>query len=183
MATRYEGYEQILMKVILCQVGTTLIRALFASAGVGNIIIIFRSIFPQDKALSIGFHMTWISLVVYIPGRILYERVVNRACRYWGADEVVCHLYDSDSLGDYLCYLSAAITFLAVIFQVLVWLIGKNLRLYGYPEIESTTNTELMDVRISLLRTSGQQQPTVVKSGESRVCVYRRILKKISFLE
>lgn len=151
---------------MIFQVSSVLISALLASASVGNIIIIFRSIFPQDKALSIGFNMTWIAFFAYIPGKILYERLVNRTCVHWGTDGIVCHLYDTDKLGDYLCYLSAAITFIAVIFQFLVWVFTKNLKLYGYPEVELPGDTELKDVQVFPLL-AGNPQSNVATSSDT----------------
>ncbi|XP_012256142.2 solute carrier organic anion transporter family member 74D [Athalia rosae] len=152
---------------IIFQVSSVLISVLIASSAVGSIIIIFRSLYPQDKALSIGFHMTWIAFFVYIPAKILYDRIIDRTCIHWGANEIMCHLYDTDRLGNYLCYLSAAITFVGFIFQFLTWVFSRNLRLYGIMDNSPHLGTELQNIQASPLLHAGDLGPGTAKSGNA----------------
>ncbi|XP_046476603.1 solute carrier organic anion transporter family member 2A1 isoform X1 [Neodiprion pinetum] len=151
---------------IIYQVSSVLITALLATAAVGNVIIVFRAIYPQDKALTVGFHMAHIAMLAYMPGKMLYERIVARTCKLWGTDEIVCRLYDTDKLADYICYLSAAIAAIGAIFQFLVWYFSRNLKLYGYPEIDLPEDTELQGVQTSPLL-GGVVEPLPAKSVDT----------------
>lgn len=104
--------------------------ALIASTFVGDLLINLRSVYKQDKALSIGFWMMWIALFVFVPGKILYEYVTRQACIYWGSERAICHLHDNEKLGNYLCYLTILFLSLSLVFKILVWFFCKNLQLY-----------------------------------------------------
>lgn len=108
--------------------------------------------------------MTFVALFVFVPGKILYGKIIDKTCWHWGSDGILCHLYDTDKLGDYLCYLSAAITLVAVIFQAFVWLFAKDLKLYGYPEADLPQDTELQDVQASPLL-AGNLPAAIAKSS------------------
>lgn len=111
--------------------------ALIASTFVGDLLINLRSVYKQDKALSIGFWMMWIALFVFVPGRILYEYVARQTCIYWGSKGAICHLHDNEKLVNYLCYMTIMFLSLSHMFKILVWFFCKNLQLYEQVKIES----------------------------------------------
>ncbi|XP_011639833.1 solute carrier organic anion transporter family member 1A5 [Pogonomyrmex barbatus] len=115
---------------IYFQFGSLLAYALVASTFVGDLLINIRSVYKQDKAISIGFWMTWIALCVYVPGKILYEYVSREACQYWGNQKEICHLYDTEKLGNYLCYLTILFLSICLLFKIMLWFFCKNLQLY-----------------------------------------------------
>lgn len=134
--------------------------ALVASTFVGDLLINIRSIYKQDKAISIGFWMTWIAIFVYAPGKIIYEFVSREACRYWGNQRAICHLHDSERFGDYLCYLTILFLSLCFLFKIILWFLCKDLQLYkevGSKEdrgnvvlqelIQGTSTTEQQETR------------------------------------
>lgn len=126
------------------QFGSLLAYALIASTFVGEILINIRSVYKQDKAITIGFWMMWIALFTYVPGKILYEFVARQACQYWGNQKIICHLHDSEKLGNYLCYLTILFLLLSLMIKIIVWAFGKNLQLYE--EVEDQENAELQEL-------------------------------------
>lgn len=152
--------------------------ALVASTFVGDLLINIRSVYKQDKAISIGFSMTWITIFVYFPGKILYEFVSREACRYWGNQRAICHLHNSENLGDYLCYLTILFLSLCFLFKIILWFLCKNLQLYE--EIESKENQE--NVLQELIEQSAitEQQETIQEiRNNSKYSFYKnKIIKK-----
>ncbi|XP_018363481.1 PREDICTED: solute carrier organic anion transporter family member 1A5-like [Trachymyrmex cornetzi] len=126
--------------------GSLLAYTLIASTFVGDILVNIRSAYKQDKAISIGFWMMWIALFVYIPGKILYEFISNQMCHYWGSQKTICHLHNSDKLGDYLCYLTILFLSLCVLLKIIVWFFCKNLQLYEEVETKNQENIELQEM-------------------------------------
>lgn len=119
---------------------------LIASTFVGDLLINIRSVYKQDKAMSIGFLMMWIAIFVYVPGKLLYEYVSRQACQYWGNQKIICHLYDSEKLGDYLCYLTILFLSLCLLVKIIVWFFCKNLKLYVEVENKDQQNLELQEM-------------------------------------
>lgn len=121
--------------------------SLVASTVVGSLLVNLRSVYVQDKALSIGFWMTWVFLFTFVPGKIIYGIIADATCEHWGLEKSICHLYNSSHLGDYLSYLTAALLVLGGLFKVLVWHFCNEISVYDNPrnEIEETA-TELNDV-------------------------------------
>ncbi|XP_029161947.1 solute carrier organic anion transporter family member 1A5 [Nylanderia fulva] len=144
---------------MLFQFGSLLAYALVASTFVGDLLINIRSVYKQDKAISIGFWMTWIAIFVYAPGKCLYEFVSREACRYWGNQRAICHLHDSERFGDYLCYLTILFLSLCFLFKIFLWFLCKDLQLYEEVEIkdENSENVVLQEL-IEQAGTTEQQE-------------------------
>lgn len=119
---------------------------LIASTFVGDILINIRSVYKQDKAISIGFWMMWIAIFVYVPGKILYEFVSRQACQYWGNQRAICHLHDSVKLGDYLCSLTILFLSFCLLFKIIVWFFCKDLQLYGKVEAKDQESVEMQEL-------------------------------------
>ncbi|XP_018058851.1 PREDICTED: solute carrier organic anion transporter family member 1A5-like [Atta colombica] len=126
--------------------GSLLAYTLIASTFVGDILVNIRSVYKQDKAISIGFWMMWVAVFVYIPGKILYEFVSNQMCQYWGSQKIICHFHNSEKLEDYLCYLTILFLSLCVLLKIIVWFFCKNLQLYEEVETKDQENTELQEM-------------------------------------
>lgn len=120
--------------------------ALIASTFVGDLLINIRSVYKQDKAISIGFWMMWIAIFVYVLGKVLYEFVSRQTCRYWGNQKIICHLHDSEKLGNYLCYLTILFLSLCLLLKIIVWFFCKNLQLYEEVETKDQENIELREL-------------------------------------
>lgn len=131
---------------IMFQFGSLLAYVLIASTFVGDILINIRSVYKQDKAITIGFWMMWIALFTYVPGKILYEFVTRQACQYWGNQKIICHLHDSEKLGNYLCYLTILFLSLSLLIKIIVWFFCKNLQLYEEVEEKDQDNVELQEL-------------------------------------
>ncbi|KAL0126172.1 hypothetical protein PUN28_004947 [Cardiocondyla obscurior] len=142
---------------MLFEFGSLLAYTLIASTFVGDLLINIRSVFKQDKAISIGFWMMWISLFVYVFGKVLYEFVSRQTCQYWGNQRIICHLHDSEKLGNYLCYLTILFLLLSFSVKIMIWFFCKNLQLYG--EIEYDKNEEHVILRELIELPSTTEQP------------------------
>ncbi|XP_051170815.1 solute carrier organic anion transporter family member 2A1-like isoform X2 [Leptopilina boulardi] len=137
-----------------CQFGWLIFEAvtivaysLLASIIVGDLLINLRSVYVQDKALSIGFWMTLVAAFIHVPGKLIYQKIADTTCVYWGsAESNICRLHNSKNLGDYLCY--ATILFLAIsaIIRIMVWWFCENLNLYDTPIVEEEPGRELEEI-------------------------------------
>lgn len=132
--------------------------ALVASTFVGDLLINIRSVYKQDKAISIGFSMTWIAIFAYVPGKILYEYVSREACQYWGNQRAICHLHDSEKLGDYLCYLTILFLSLCFLSKIILWFLCTNLQLYKEVENKENQENTVIQELIEQSATTGQQE-------------------------
>ncbi|XP_025264088.1 solute carrier organic anion transporter family member 2A1 [Camponotus floridanus] len=142
---------------MLFEFGTLLAYALVASTLVGDLLINMRSVYKQDKAISIGFSMTWIAIFVYVPGKILYEFVSREACQYWGNQRAICHLY-GEKLGDYLCYLTILFLSLCFLSKIILWFLCKNLQLYEEVEKKENQENTVLQELIEQSPTTEQQE-------------------------
>lgn len=106
-----------------------LICAAIASTLIGDLLVSLRSVNPQDKALAIGFSMTVIGFMTYLPGKIGYDELSKMNCVHWGADNRICHFH-SENLGHYLCFLTAGLFVISMLFKVGVWLFSKDLEFF-----------------------------------------------------
>lgn len=150
--------------------------ALVASTFVGDLLINIRSVYKQDKAISIGFWMTWIGIFVYVPGKILYEFVSREACQYWGNQRAICHLHDGEKLGDYLCYLTILFLSLCFLFKIILWFLCKNLQLYKEVEIKEDRANIVLQELIERSATTDQPEPqeTIQETRNDSECYFHR---------
>lgn len=138
-----------------------------ATTIIGDLLINIRSIYKQDKAISIGFWMMWLSIFVYVPGKILYEFVARQACQYWGDQEAICHLH-GEKFGDYLCYTTILFLSLCLLFKIIVWFFCKNLQLYEEVENKDHENGALQTLIEQVTETNRaiEQQGTSINDGK-----------------
>lgn len=120
--------------------------ALVGSTLIGDLLINLRSVNKQDKAISIGFWMACVAILVNVPGKIFYEIVSYFACQYWGKERIICHLYDGEKLGSYLCYLTITFLSLSLVLKVVVWFFSKDLQLYEEAESEAKKGVEIQEL-------------------------------------
>lgn len=128
------------------QFGALLAYSLIASTLIGDLLINIRSVYKQDKAISIGFWMMWIAIFVYVLGKVPYEFVSRAACQYWGNQKLICHLHDSEKLGNYLCCLTILFLLLSLLVKIIVWFFCKNLSLYEEIESKDQENVEIQEM-------------------------------------
>nr|CAD7409185.1 unnamed protein product [Timema cristinae] len=65
--------------------------ALLGSCIVGNIILSFRCVLPQDKSTVIGLELAFVGLIAYIPGKIIYHLVAGHLLVAAVLDSFVCY--------------------------------------------------------------------------------------------
>ncbi|XP_012285063.1 solute carrier organic anion transporter family member 1A2 [Orussus abietinus] len=130
-----------------CQIGwlvfevvSTLGYSLVISTLIGTLLIVLRSINVQDKALTIGLWMGCVGIFVHVFGKIGYQSIADLTCQHWGKQRSTCHLHDTDTLGSYISYTSAGLMIVGAIFQGLVCLFSRGLKMYDGDN--STTNLD-----------------------------------------
>lgn len=128
------------------QFATFLVCALIASTFVGDLLINVRSVYKQDKAIGIGFWMTWFAILVHGLGRILYELISRQTCQYWGSERTMCRLHDGQKFGNYLCYLTIAFLLLSLLLKIPVWFFCRKLQLYSEVEGKDEKDGATRDV-------------------------------------
>jgi len=139
-----------------------------ATTFIGDLLINIRSVYKQDKAISIGFWMMWLSVFIYVPGKILYELVARQACQYWGNQKAICHLHNSEKLGDYLCYFTILFLSFCLLFKIIVLFFCKNLQLYEEVENKDYENEALQTLIEQVAKTNRaiEQQGTSINDGK-----------------
>ncbi|XP_014214469.1 solute carrier organic anion transporter family member 2B1-like [Copidosoma floridanum] len=129
---------------LIHEIMTMLVYAAVASTVVGDLLVVLRSVNVQDKALAIGYGLTILGLLAYVPGKIGYDKLVESTCWHWGLS--VCHLH-RPSLASYLCFLTAGLIFLGALLKVATWLFSKDLEIYDPIEEErQPEQTEMVNV-------------------------------------
>jgi hypothetical protein len=115
---------------IAFQTMTVFAAALLASTLVGKLIISIRAVLPQDKSLVIALELTFIGLIVYIPGKMAYRFVADHTCQYFAPDEYGCFLHDSQ-FGTYINILTAGLILIGILFEAVLLCTVGDLMLYG----------------------------------------------------
>lgn len=128
------------------QGGILLACILIATAFVGDILVILRSVNIQDKSISIGLWMTFLAILANVLGKFLYDMVARLTCQYWGTTRTLCHLHDGFKLGNYLCYVTGGLLVLCVIIKICAWFFCRDLKLYVPKEEKASAVTELKEL-------------------------------------
>lgn len=123
---------------------TTLMHSLGSSGKVGNLLVNYRAVEPQNKAFAQGLSLFLISIFAFIPGPILYGAIIDSTCLVW--DESCgrkgnCWLYDKQKFRLYLNSTAAVFTTIGVLLDAGVCYLGRDLKLYGEDEAEEETAT------------------------------------------
>ena len=160
--------------------GTLLAYSLAASSIVGSLLIVLRCVYVQDKALSIGFWLAFTSIFVYVPGKLGYQKIADATCKHWGRGSI-CHLHDTDTLGNFFCYLTAVLLILGASFEILLWFFCHKLNMYGNPTSNLPRPTELQEVvrtqEVPLL--DENSVPSNTRNG-TLICIRNRFLEVIN---
>lgn len=72
---------------------------------IGNILVNYRAVADKDKAFTQGLTLTVLSLCAFIPGPIIYGRIIDTACISWNTTcgkRGDCQLYDQNALRYYM---------------------------------------------------------------------------------
>lgn len=119
---------------------------LIATTFVGDLLVALRSVYPQDKAIAIGFWMMWSAIFSYGPGKFLYDAIADQTCQYWGTQTSICHLHDSSKLGNYLCYLTGSLLVLCALLKIILWFLCGDLKIFDQEEKETRTGAEMQEL-------------------------------------
>lgn len=127
---------------------------------IGDLLISLRSVNPQDKALTIGFGMAVIGFVAYIPSKIGYDELSKAHCKSWGRNSSVCYLH-LDNLGPYLCYLTAGLFLISILFKIGVWLFAADLEIFDFDETDNEEEPRELETL-----NSAQAEPLLQQTSE-----------------
>lgn len=119
---------------------SAIVNCLGSSGRIGNLLVNYRCVSKQDKSVTQGLILMLISLFALIPGPIMFGRIIDSTCLVWteqcSGRRGNCQLYDQRRFRYYINLTAFALTSIGVIFDFLVWKLGKNLDLYGEREEE-----------------------------------------------
>ncbi|XP_023159663.2 solute carrier organic anion transporter family member 74D [Drosophila hydei] len=117
---------------------TSIIVNWFGSSGrIGNVLVNYRTVAPEDKSFAQGLALMMISLFALIPGPIIFGRIIDSTCLIWTKTchgNGNCQLYDQTKFRYSINFLSCFFTSIGVVFDWLVWYYGRDLDLYGDKE-------------------------------------------------
>jgi len=152
------------------QFAMLLAYTLIASTLVGDLLINMRSVYKQDKAISIGFWMMWIAIFAYGIGRVLYELISRYTCQHWGNQKIICHLHHDQKFGDYVCYLTILFLSLSLPLKVAVWFFCKDLQLYKEDESKGQRDDAAQDTT----QTAAIELEELMPADNSKYFFYRK---------
>ncbi|XP_030564962.1 solute carrier organic anion transporter family member 2A1 [Drosophila novamexicana] len=134
---------------------TSIIVNWFGSSGrIGNVLVNYRTVSPEDKSFAQGLALMMISLFALIPGPIIFGRIIDSTCLVWTKTchgNGNCQLYDQTRFRYSVNFLSCLFTFIGVFFDWLVWYYGRDLDLYGDKEAKRQEQATRRDQPITPL--------------------------------
>ena len=116
----------------------------------------------QDKALSIAFNVTLLSLFAMLPSPIIYGKIIDGACILWqntcGGETGNCLTYDTVQLRTRYMFTTAAIMFFGVIADIAVCYEAKNLVIFREEEPQNSISKNNANELNELLHDSNKQE-------------------------
>jgi hypothetical protein len=112
---------------------SAVIKLIDSSGRIGNMLVSYRCIDPEDKSLAIGFSIFLVSILAMLPAPILFGAIIDSVCLVWGTkcgQRGNCWLYDGERLRYAFNLTAAAFTCIGAVFDCLVWYYVKDLDLY-----------------------------------------------------
>lgn len=96
-----------------------------------------------------------VSMFAFTPGPIIYGYIIDSTCLVWNykcGNRGNCQLYDPDKFRYYVNLTAISLTFIEVLFDLLIWRHAKNINLYGEPdEIECHATKRIERKQMNLL--------------------------------
>ncbi|XP_046382790.1 solute carrier organic anion transporter family member 74D [Ischnura elegans] len=120
-----------------------------SSGRVGNVLVNYRSVKPEDKAIAQGLSLLLVSLLAFIPGPILFGAIIDNVCLVWDTScgkRGNCWLYHKEYFRFYLNATAAVFTVLAVILDAIVCYLGKDLEFYEDEEEDNGTSSKITKI-------------------------------------
>ncbi|XP_025195903.1 solute carrier organic anion transporter family member 2A1-like [Melanaphis sacchari] len=109
---------------------SVLILSLLGTCIVGTIILLLRSVEPDDRTTALGFAVTFICLMGHVPGKILYIFVGHLTCILYDNNNQ-CRLNGSATFSTYLSLSNICILMTSAALYACVCLMSRPLRPYG----------------------------------------------------
>ncbi|VVC26718.1 Hypothetical protein CINCED_3A019621 [Cinara cedri] len=109
---------------------SVLILSLLSTCIVGTIVLLLRSVEPDDRTTTLGFAVTFICLMGHIPGKILYYLVSHFTCILYDNNKQ-CRLNGSATFSTYLSLSNICILMTSAALYSCVCLMSKPMRPYG----------------------------------------------------
>ncbi|XP_059613650.1 solute carrier organic anion transporter family member 3A1-like [Phlebotomus argentipes] len=122
------------------------ILKLLGSTGMAtNFLITIRCIAEKDKTISLGISFTITSLFAFIPSPIVFGAIMDSTCILWGktcSGTGNCWRYDGPSLRYFLNTVTSLSIAIAVIFDLIVWYLVKDLVVFDEKDEIKDTEQE-----------------------------------------
>ncbi|XP_037952842.1 solute carrier organic anion transporter family member 74D-like [Teleopsis dalmanni] len=133
--------EFVFFLVVMCS-----LKFFGATGRASNLLITMRCIPVEDKTAAMGFGMTLISLLTFIPSPIFFGWLMDSLCLVWGktcTNKGNCWLYDAATLRYALNLTAAAFIIVGGLLDCVVWLLVKDLKIF---DEEKQTDILLDDI-------------------------------------
>ncbi|KAJ8669938.1 hypothetical protein QAD02_001197 [Eretmocerus hayati] len=129
--------EDCSVSFTLFTIVTILVNILTSSGRVGNVIVNYRCVEIRDKSLAQGIGLVMISLFAMIPGPIIFGAIMDSTCLIWDTsckERGNCWFYHRENFRFYMNSTASALCFIEVMFDIAVWYLSKDLKLYDDEE-------------------------------------------------
>ncbi|XP_020712743.1 LOW QUALITY PROTEIN: solute carrier organic anion transporter family member 4A1 [Ceratitis capitata] len=116
-----------------------------ATGRASNFLVTIRCVPERDKTAAMGFGMMLACLLTFIPSPIFFGWLLDGLCLVWGktcTNKGNCWLYDPLALRYTLNFTAAAFIFIGTIFDVGVWYLVKNLKIFDEEVKKTDAGTE-----------------------------------------
>ncbi|PNF14783.1 hypothetical protein B7P43_G07610 [Cryptotermes secundus] len=123
---------------IIFLITTCIMHSLGSSGKIGNILVNYRCVMPEDKSFAQGLVLVLVSLLAFIPGPIIFGSIIDAACLVWDetcGEKGNCWLYHKDNFRLYLNLTAAGFTVVGMLLDALVWWLGRGLNLYEETDV------------------------------------------------
>uniref|UniRef100_A0A8D8QN49 Solute carrier organic anion transporter family member n=2 Tax=Cacopsylla melanoneura TaxID=428564 RepID=A0A8D8QN49_9HEMI len=110
-----------------------LLKFVGSSAKTTNVLLSVRSVEDRDKAVSMSFGMTVLSLAAFIPAPIVFGWIMDQTCILWGktcSGQGSCWVYDAAQLRLLLVSSTVFLIALSNICDVAVWYHVKDIQIF-----------------------------------------------------
>ncbi|XP_049762909.1 solute carrier organic anion transporter family member 74D [Schistocerca cancellata] len=123
-----------------------LLKFVGSTGRASNFLVSVRCVDEKDKPVAMGFGLTLMSLLAFVPAPIFFGYLLDSTCLVWGktcAGTGNCWLYNGESLRYMLNLTSAAFVTVGTIFDAGVWYFVKDLKIFD----EEVKPKEVEDVQ------------------------------------
>ncbi|XP_022915463.1 solute carrier organic anion transporter family member 74D [Onthophagus taurus] len=124
---------------VVAQASIVMASSSMVSTVITNLLINLRVVEPADKAMALALECTFLGILPYVPGKIIYSYVAESLCRYTGNNGC---LLNSKSFGLFFSVTTIVLIGIAALISVGVVLLIGDIHIWTKEDEPSTANRD-----------------------------------------